>query len=163
NNGWTVGDAGTILRSRDGGLTWTPQFSGVASNFLAAVYFVDAMNGWVTGEGGTILHTSDGGGIVGIETNETASKLPENFLLSQNYPNPFNPSTTISWQQPEVGHVTLKIFDVLGREVSTLLNEELNAGKHETTFDASQFSSGIYFYQINAGKYIETKKMLLMK
>jgi hypothetical protein len=85
------------------------------------------------------------------------------YSLSQNYPNPFNPSTSISWQLPEAGLVTLKIFDVLGREVKTLVNEELTAGKHETAFDASLFSSGVYFYQLKSGKYVETKKMVLMK
>ncbi|MBT8381717.1 MAG: T9SS type A sorting domain-containing protein [Ignavibacteria bacterium] len=85
------------------------------------------------------------------------------YSLSQNYPNPFNPSTTIKWQQPETGNVTLKIYDLLGRELTTLINEELIAGKHETTFDASRFSSGIYFYQIKVKNYIKTKKMLLIK
>jgi photosystem II stability/assembly factor-like uncharacterized protein len=91
------------------------------------------------------------------------SVIPDNFELSQNYPNPFNPSTAIRWQQPETGLVSLKIFDVLGREIRTITNEELSAGEHETTFDASGFSSGIYFYQIIAGKYISTKKMILIK
>ncbi len=64
---------------------------------------------------------------------------------------------------PETGFVTLKIFDVLGREVATLINEELNAGEHETVFDAVGLSSGIYFYQLKAGNYIEAKKMLLLR
>lgn len=85
------------------------------------------------------------------------------YSLSQNHPNPFNPSTTIKWQLPKTGLVTLKIYDVLGREVTILVNEELNAGNHETVFDASRFSSGVYFYQIKAGEYINTKKMILLK
>jgi flagellar hook assembly protein FlgD len=64
---------------------------------------------------------------------------------------------------PESGNVTLKIYDVLGREVITLVNEELSAGKHDVTFDASQFSSGVYFYQLKAGDFIEIKKMILIK
>jgi len=91
------------------------------------------------------------------------SFIPERFDLYQNYPNPFNPSTTIKWQQPETGLVTLKIYDVLGREVTTLITEELTAGEHKTIFDASGFSSGIYFYQIKAGDFIQTKKMILIK
>ena len=91
------------------------------------------------------------------------STIPEKFQLSQNYPNPFNPSTTIRWQLPETGLVTLKIYDVLGREVTTLINEELSAGKHETVFNTSGFSSGSCFYQINVGKFINTKKMILIK
>ncbi len=86
-----------------------------------------------------------------------------NYALSQNYPNPFNPSTTIKWQMPEAGNVTLKIYDVLGREVTTLINEELTVGNHKTAFDASQLSSGIYFYQLKAGSFVQTKKMILIK
>ena len=89
--------------------------------------------------------------------------FPDKFEIYQNYPNPFNPSTTIRWQMPEVGFVTLKIYDVLGREVTTLVDEELNAGKHEIVFDASRLSSGVYFYQLKAGEFIETKKMILVK
>jgi hypothetical protein len=94
---------------------------------------------------------------------EDVNTTVNNYSMYQNYPNPFNPSTTISWQQPEAGIVTLKIYDVLGREVTTLLNEELTAGKHEVIFDASRFSSGVYFYQVQAGKFLETKKMILIK
>ena len=100
-------------------------------------------------------------GVTDVEIIETS--LPNEFSLSQNYPNPFNPSTILRWQQPEKGLVTIKIFDVLGGEVITLVNEELPAGRHEALFDASHFSSGIYFYQIKAGGFIQTKKMLLLK
>ena len=95
---------------------------------------------------------------VGISLNK-----PVNYYLEQNYPNPFNPSTTIKWQMPRAGLVTLKVYDVLGREVKTLVNKELNAGKHEAVFDASRFSSGVYFYQLKAGEFIGTKKIILLK
>ncbi len=91
------------------------------------------------------------------------SNTPAEYLVFQNYPNPFNPGTTIRWHMPESEFVTLKIYDVLGREITTLVNEELNAGEHETIFNASALSSGIYFYQFKAGKYIKTKKMILIK
>jgi hypothetical protein len=94
-----------------------------------------------------------------IQNDEVITK----FSLEQNYPNPFNPSTTIQYQIPESGLVTLKIYDVLGREIITLVNEELSAGKHEADFDASGFNSGVYFYRLQAGSFIETKKMVLMK
>jgi len=89
--------------------------------------------------------------------------FPQKFELYQNYPNPFNPTTTIKWQQPEVGFVTLKIFDVLGREVTTLLNEERPAGEYEVEFIGNRLSSGIYFYQLKAGNYIQTKKNVATK
>jgi hypothetical protein len=95
--------------------------------------------------------------------NEDLSNTVSSFSLFQNYPNPFNPSTTIKWQIPEAELVTIKIFNVLGREISTLVNEELPAGVHEFVFDAGNLSSGVYFYQLKAGKFIETKKMLLLK
>ncbi len=93
---------------------------------------------------------------------------PTSFELAQNYPNPFNPSTVINYQLPTDGHVTLKVFDILGREVRTLVNEVKNAGSYEIKFDASSLASGIYFYRLNIigndGKiFVSTKKMLLMK
>jgi len=99
-----------------------------------------------------------------VEVEEDKSLSPQTFSLSQNYPNPFNPRTIIKWQIPETDAVTLKIFDVLGREVITLVNGEMiGAGEHETVFDATNFSSGIYFYKLQAGNFIETRKMLLLK
>jgi hypothetical protein len=85
------------------------------------------------------------------------------FFLSQNYPNPFNPSTIISYQLPVSGDVTLKVFDVLGREVATLVNEEKQPGVYEVEFVASQLSSGIYFYTLEAGEFRDTKKLILIK
>ena len=101
--------------------------------------------------------------ITTIDMENNKATLPLTPLLEQNYPNPFNPTTTIKWQLPESGFVTLKIYDVLGREVSTLVNEELTAGTHETIFNASSFSSGVYFYQLKVNHNVKTKKMILMK
>ncbi|MEP0862682.1 MAG: T9SS type A sorting domain-containing protein [Ignavibacterium sp.] len=95
------------------------------------------------------------------------STTPETFLLEQNYPNPFNPTTKIRYSIPNVGfglaQTVLKVYDVLGNEVATLVNEEKPAGSYEVTFDASNLSSGIYFYKINAGSFSDTKKMILIK
>lgn len=85
------------------------------------------------------------------------------FRLYQNYPNPFNPSTKISWQAPIGGWQTLKVYDILGNEVVKLVDEYRNAGRYEVNFDASKLSSGIYFYRLQTGSFIETKKMLLLK
>ena len=89
--------------------------------------------------------------------------IPTAFRLDQNYPNPFNPITTIKYGLPQESNVTLKVFDILGREVSTLVNEHQDAGYHQIYWDASGYSSGIYFYQIQAGEFIDTKKLLLLK
>jgi hypothetical protein len=85
------------------------------------------------------------------------------FMLEQNYPNPFNPSTVISYQLPVTNNVTLKVFDVLGNEIATLVNEEKTAGEYEVEFNAMGLPSGIYFYQLKAGDFIQTKKMILLK
>ena len=88
---------------------------------------------------------------------------PDKFVLEQNYPNPFNPITKISWQLPVRSHQVLVVFDVLGREVETLVNEEREAGYHSINFDASDLSSGVYFYQLKTGEYLQTKKMISVK
>ena len=89
--------------------------------------------------------------------------MPSSFKLSQNYPNPFNPSTTINFAIPMASKVVLKVYDVLGREVATLLDGEKGAGNYQVNFDASKLASGLYIYTINAGSFTSTKKMMLMK
>ncbi|MFO7525909.1 MAG: T9SS type A sorting domain-containing protein, partial [Ignavibacteriaceae bacterium] len=94
---------------------------------------------------------------------ERNEQLPEEFALYQNYPNPFNPSTTINWQSPMDGWQTLKIYDLLGRETATLVDEYRAAGSYEVMFDAAGLSSGVYFYTLQANGFIQSKKLLLMK
>ena len=90
-------------------------------------------------------------------------ELPMGYSLLQNYPNPFNPTTTIKYQIPELSFVTIKVYDVLGNEIATLANEEKPVGSYEVEFDGSELTSGIYFYKLQAGDFIETKKMILLK
>ena len=94
---------------------------------------------------------------------EVEIAAPLEFSLEQNYPNPFNPSTIINYQLPKAGNVTLKVYDVLGKEVATLVNEEKPAGNYEVEFDASNLASGVYYYQLRAGEFLFSKKMLLLK
>ena len=89
--------------------------------------------------------------------------VPLSYNLEQNYPNPFNPSTTIKYSIPEMSKVSLTIYNLLGEEVATLVNEEKVAGNYTVEFNAANLSSGIYFYQLKAGNFIQTKKMVLMK
>jgi hypothetical protein len=91
------------------------------------------------------------------------SPLPEKYLLEQNYPNPFNPTTIIKYQIPENSFVTLKIYDLLGKEVATLVNKEQTKGFYSTEFNAEKLSSGVYFYRLHAGSFVETRKMILLK
>lgn len=89
--------------------------------------------------------------------------LPEVYELSQNYPNPFNPTTTIKFQLPSSGVVTLKIYDILGREVTTLVDEFKTEGTYEANFNALSLASGVYLYRINVNDYVDVKKMMLLK
>jgi len=100
--------------------------------------------------------------VTGIQQTDEISP-PDGFVLSQNYPNPFNPSTTIRFQVPNSSFVNLKVYDILGNEVATLVNEEKQARGYEVNFNASKLSSGIYFYRIKAGSFVETKKMILLR
>jgi pullulanase/glycogen debranching enzyme len=100
------------------------------------------------------------GFITDVEENKITLK---DFVLYQNYPNPFNPSTVISYQLPVTSNITLKVYDILGREITTLVNEQKPAGKYELKFDGSELASGVYFFSLKTGNYAETKKMLLMK
>lgn len=102
--------------------------------------------------------------VVGAPTVDVEeSLLPTEFALSNNYPNPFNPTTTIKYDLPKESQVTLKIYDILGREVATLVNGKQNAGFYQVRFDASRLASGVYVYRIMAGDFVQTKKMMLMK
>jgi len=90
-------------------------------------------------------------------------EIPTAFALKQNYPNPFNPGTTIIYDLPRSSNVTLAVFDLLGREVSVVVNEVVNAGYHEVSFDASSLASGVYMYRLHAGDFVSTKKMLILR
>ena len=102
--------------------------------------------------------------VVGVEVrDETVGSNPSIFSLSQNYPNPFNPITNITFQVPITSHVTLSVYDMLGREVAVLVNERREAGVHEVKFDGSGLSSGVYFYRLTAGTFVETRRLLLLR
>ncbi len=98
-----------------------------------------------------------------VGVNQTSTEVPSNFSLSQNYPNPFNPTTNIKFAVSKAGFVSLKIYDISGREVSSLVNENLTVGSYSYTFDASKLSSGIYFYTMRSNNFTDTKKMMLIK
>ncbi len=100
-------------------------------------------------------------GVLPVE--HTIDNIPEEFSLEQNYPNPFNPTTTIEYSIPQPGVVTIKIYDILGREVTTLVNEEKQKGNHVVKFNTGNLSSGIYFYRIQTDSFTQTKKMILLK
>jgi hypothetical protein len=98
-----------------------------------------------------------------VSINTISTEVPSNYSLSQNYPNPFNPTTNIKFAVAKTGFVTLKVYDLSGKEVASLVNNNLSAGTYNYAFDGSKLSSGIYFYTIRANDFSETKKMMLIK
>ena len=100
---------------------------------------------------------------VGVNEREGLSSVPEIYSLSQNYPNPFNPVSTIRYEVPKSGDVSLIVYDILGREVTRLVDSYLEPGSHQVRWNASDFASGIYFYRLQAGDFVQTRKMVLLK
>ena len=156
--GWLAADAGIFITT-DGGTSWEEQISS-AIYPLRSVYFINENTGWVIGELGLILKTTNGG-VTFI--NEDLDQIPNGFSLNQNYPNPFNPNTKISFSIPATNLVCIKVYDLNGELVETLLNEEKSAGTYSIYWNAAAKSSGVYFYKIQAGNFTETKKMILLK
>ena len=111
----------------------------------------------------SILLIDENGNPVNAEREENKTTISSEFMLSQNYPNPYNPSTKINYSISNSGIVILKVYDVLGKEVATLINEEKHSGNYEVEFNADNLTSGIYFYTLKAGEFVSTKKMILLK
>lgn len=154
----SVGNNGTIISSVDGGINWSNQTSGTINN-LNKIIFINATTGFIVGDVGTILKTTTGG--VGITRLE--SSVPNNYSLSQNYPNPFNPSTKIRFDLPKSSLTKLTIYDITGKVIDELINSELLPGAYEITWDATNNSSGVYFYRIETSGFADMKRMVLVK
>jgi len=162
SNGWAVGasvglgwyEPADILHTTDGGSTWT---SGASAPLLDVV-FTDANTGWAVGYDGAILHYSGGQSVSDLHS----VPQPSSLRLSS-YPNPFNLTTTIAYDLPRAGHVSLRVFALLGREVCVLKEGLMEAGTHRVTFDGSGLASGIYFARLDAGAFSQTTKLMLLK
>ena len=159
DSGTAAGANGAIIHTVNGGINWEPQISGVSAN-LNAVSLSDSI-GIAVGDSGTIVRTFNPY-ITGVEA-KSLLREPRSYFLEQNYPNPFNPNTVIGYRLSKNSHVSLKVYDFTGNEVAVLVNEEKAPGEYRTKFNAQGLSSGIYFYRLNAGSYMETKKMMLLK
>ena len=148
-----------VFVSNDNGDTWTQRNESLNGNIVTALCIYNNY----------IFAGTDVYGVYRRPLNEVigiipiSHEVPNQFSLSQNYPNPFNPSTVIKFQVASPRFVKLSIYDALGREVESIVNEQLNAGTYEADWDGINFPSGIYFYKLTAGDYVETKKMLLIK
>lgn len=128
-------------------------------------------NGIVASADGDTLYVSDYStnalriisGATTVDVERLEDEVPADYLLHQNYPNPFNPTTTLSYSLPDAAEVTLKVFDMLGTEVASLVNEQQAPGTYQAMFDAHNLASGVYYYQLRAGTVVETRKMVLLK
>jgi hypothetical protein len=162
-NKW-IGTYGEGLAKFDG-VNWTVfniSNSGLLSDYVYAIAIDNAGNKWIGTWGGGLAVYREGGVILDVE-KENNKELPTKFVLYQNYPNPFNPATKIKYILPEQSFVSISIYDILGKEIATLVKERKPAGNYELEFNASNLPSGVYFYRMKAGNFVETKKMLLMK
>ena len=160
NTGTAVGTYGTILRTTNGGTTWTSQkWNKIRFNMVSPLPM--QITGRLLVIMGSILRTTNGGGLTFV--NQISSEIPERFSLYQNYPNPFNPTTNIKFDIQKTSATKLIVYDALGREVATLVNEKLKAGSYQVDWDGSNYTSGVYFYKLTAGDFVEVKKMLLVK
>jgi Secretion system C-terminal sorting domain len=140
--------------------------SGIARNGKSSgtygIFF--STYGWPSNLQGIFTATKISGSGITVSVKEVTSAIvPETFSLFQNYPNPFNPVTTISFNLPTKSFVSLKVFDILGRKVATIVSEEISAGVFSRQWNASALSSGVYFYSLQAGSFTETKKLVLLK
>ncbi len=133
------------------------------SNLIPDSLIIIVSSGFVNVQVGTELTIDEIGFINGSSDISSDENLLNEFELFQNFPNPFNPITSIRYQIPVSADVEIKVFDLLGKDVGTLVNEFKNAGKYEINFNANQFSSGVYFYKITAGNFSDTKKMIILK
>ncbi|MCX6165917.1 MAG: T9SS type A sorting domain-containing protein [Ignavibacteriae bacterium] len=155
---WQTTFLPNVYYSSNDGATWSTQYIAPAGNFR---HITKARTGT------TIWGVRSNGGISRYGTSTSISQIgnvvPSNYSLSQNFPNPFNPVTNIYFALPKSGMVTLKVFDALGKEVATLVNEVKNAGTFNVDFNGATLSSGIYFYKLESGDFSSVKKMMLVK
>jgi hypothetical protein len=147
-----------IMKTYDGGDSWIVSLDGLSAP-LNSIYFKDGF-GFAVGGNGLVLKTEDGTTWIDAKTNKV---YPSQYHLSQNYPNPFNPSTTIEFSLSQSSFVSLKVYNILGKEVATLVSKTLTIGKYKYEWNAGNFASGIYIYTLKAGSFEQSCKMLLLR
>lgn len=161
NLGWCVGDnngTGVICRTLNGGANWVVQKTEI-NNAYYDISFINQNTGWVSGN--SIISSTQNGNVTSV--SQISSTVPDKFSLKQNYPNPFNPATKINFEMKNSSFASLKVFDMTGKEIQQLVNENLTAGSYEVTFNSGNLNSGVYFYILKTNEFSETKKMMLVK
>ena len=160
-NGITVGDEGTIFKTTNGGNNWV-KLIPPSTNYFYSVSFTNQNTGYIAGDFGTILKTTNGG--MTFIKNQTTVSNSNDYQLFQNYPNPFNPSTNISYKITKSSDVKLVVYDLLGKEIETLINMKQSLGLYDVNFMGSNLPSGVYLYSLFVNQnLVETKKLLLTK
>jgi hypothetical protein len=149
--------APSIYQTTDGGQSWTRQYVGVSGQVYDS-QMPDRYHGWAVGSGGVVMAYR-----TLTSVPRRLADVPQNFKLRGNYPNPFNPLTNIDYEVRERAHVTIAVYDVYGRHVRTLVNAEREPGVYQVKFDATGLASSEYFYQMKAGSYSETRRMMVLK
>lgn len=164
NTGWIGGsssaDSSLFAYTTNGGVNWSRQkknYPGEVKN----IFFINNLTGWATLSYSNKILKTVTGGVTSV--NSISNKIPDNYMLYQNYPNPFNPSTNIRYQLKHEQFVTVKVYNILGKEIRTLVNEKQTPGDYEVSFDAYNLPSGIYFYKIETNEFSNVKRMILIK
>jgi len=165
--GYSDDDYCTIKYNSSGVQKWVARYNGNSLDKAYSIALDGSGNVYVTGWSYLSGTNEDYCTIKYVQTptglQAIGNEIPKEFKLIQNYPNPFNPITKIKFDLPKNVNVKLTLYDMLGREVETIVNEQLNAGSYEVTFDGTKYTSGVYYYRLNAGDFVETKKMILVK
>ncbi|MBL7127901.1 MAG: T9SS type A sorting domain-containing protein [Ignavibacteria bacterium] len=156
---YTSGGSGHIRKSTDGGINWVTMITPTTEN-INDLHFLNKDSGYACGANGVVIRINNAS-TIGIKTIN--NEIPLSVKLFQNYPNPFNPNTSIKFDIPKSSYVKLIVYDILGKEIATLVNEKLGAGSYETNWDGSNYPSGVYFYRLQAGDFVDVKKMVILK
>jgi len=154
----TNGDG--VFLSTNGGLNWTAVNTGLTNSSVSA-FAVRGTNLFVGTVGAGVWRRPLSEMVTSMSTS--SGDIPNEFKVEQNYPNPFNPATTIRYGLPQRSNVVLTVYNTLGQEVSTLVQRQQEAGSYEVKFDGSALASGVYFYRLQTGSFVDTKKLLLLR
>lgn len=162
NTGWACGNLGVIYKTTNSGTNWYKQATPT-TQLLNSIFIVNSAYGYSVGENSAVLKTTTGGEPFSSYSS-VMTGLPQSFSIYQNYPNPFNPNTIINYELPFSSEVKIKIYNVLGNEIETLVNEKQNSGSYSVTFDGSDYPGGVYLYKLEIdGNVIDAKRMVLLK
>lgn len=159
--GYASTENNIMYKTTNAGLNWFATYC--SNNFESyGLYFTNDLTGYAVSPYGQIIKTTTGGGVL-ISVQPQSYTVPQKYTLYQNYPNPFNPVTKLKFDIPVAMNASLKIYDIIGREISVIVSDFLIPGSYEFDFDGSSLSSGVYFYVLNSSEYYEAKKMVLIK